>query len=418
MNTRSDERDEQKRLQALLEMVRQLGITCDLDKLLKMVVNYSMELLNAERATLFLYDKANQQLYTRIAEGTEGFRIPLNSGLAGAAAVQLKTINVPDAYQDERFNRQVDAQTGFRTRSILTCPVVDYDGGLVGVLQVLNKRSGPFDDQDIQLAEAFSAQAGVALQRAYLIEEFLEKQRLENALKIANEIQQELLPKRAPDFPGFDIACWNRPCDAIGGDYCDFLTIDSRRLMLTLGDVTGHGVGPALISCTARAMQRALMSVQPDVESVIARVNALMAAELAYNRFVTAFLGMLDNSTGRLSYFSAGQGPLLWLHADSDRVDSLSADGIPIGILDDWGAIQTQTLDLKPGDVFALLTDGFYEWTRSDGEMFGADRVIETIRKVINRSAADMLQAVKSAVEDFADTKQADDLTIIIIKRT
>jgi len=408
----------QKDTQALLEMARALGTTCELEQLLQMVIRYSMELLDAERATLFLYDRQTEELYSRIAEGTQEIRISVNTGLAGAAARTLEIVNVPDAYQDPRFNPDVDKNTGYRTRNLLSCPLTDYDGKLVGVLQILNKKQGVFSENDISLAAAFSAQAGVALQRASLIEEHIEKQRLEDSLRIAKEIQEGLLPSEAPEFPGFDIACWNRPCDATGGDYCDFLALDDDRLVITFGDVTGHGVGPALVSCATRAMIRALSSVNDDIENVMYRVNNLLTEDLPENRFVTVFLGLLDANTGQLHYCSAGQGPLLWLHADTNQTDTLGAGGIPMGIIPDFGPFPLEQITMQIGDLFALLTDGFYEWAREDGELFGVERVIEVMQVNRNRSATDILFAVKEAVEAFADTKQADDLTAIIIKKS
>jgi len=405
------------RTQALLEMSRALGSTCQLDDLLNMVVRYSMELLNAERATLFLYDKEHHELYSRIAEGAKGLRIPADAGLAGAAAVTLKVINVPDAYADERFNRKVDEQTGYHTRSILSCPLTDYEGQLVGVLQVLNKREGTFHEDDISLAEALSAQAGVALQRAHLLEEYLEKKRLEDSLRIAQEIQEKLLPRQAPHWEGFDIACWNRPCDATGGDFCDFLPLDHERLLITLGDVSGHGIGPALISCATRAMLRALSSVEKNIERVVQRVNYLTKEDLPDNRFVTAFTGILHNKKGQLHYCSAGQGPLVWLHARNNKVDILGAGAIPIGIIDDLGDLEPQVISFGDGDIFALLTDGFYEWSREDGELFGVERAIEVIRLNQQRTAGQILAAIKTAVEKFSESKQKDDLTAIIIKK-
>jgi len=402
---------------ALLEMARTLGSTCDLDKLLGMVVKYSMELLDAERATLFLYDKEHKELYSRIAEGTGEFRISVDTGLAGAAARSLEIINVDDVYKDDRFNPEVDKQTGYRTRNILSCPLTDYDGQLVGVLQVLNKRQGAFSEHDIGLAEALSAQAGVALQRAHLIEEYLEKQHLEHSLEIAHEVQQKLFPSEDPHLAGFDIAVWNRPCDATGGDCCDFLRLDDERLVLTLGDVSGHGVGPALVSGAARAMLRAMNSFDDDIAGVLGKVNDLITADLADNRFVTVFSGVLNGATGELKYCSAGQGPLLWLHAADNKVDTLGATGIPIGIMSGAQYELAPAVKMQTGDIFALLTDGFYEWANSNSELFGIERVIDVIKAHQAKSAKDILPAIIDAVEAFADSKQTDDLTAILIKK-
>ena len=405
-----------RHIQALLDMALALGATSDLDTLLQMVVDYSMELLDADRATLFLYDATTKELYSRIAEGTGELRISVNTGIAGAAARDLEIINIPDAYQDDRFNREVDKQTGYRTRSILAFPLTDNDNDLVGVLQVLNKQHGVFDKGDLALAQAFAAQAGVALQRAHLVDQYIQKQRLDHAMAIAREIQQELLPRKSPPLPGFDIACWNRPCDATGGDYCDFLALPGPRLMVSFGDVTGHGVGPALVSCATRAMLRALTTVQDNVEDVIGRVNNLLENDLPTGRFVTTFLALLHPS-GEIFYCSAGQGPLLWLHAATGEVDILGAAGIPAGIMAD-ADIPQQTINLATGDVFALLTDGFYEWANSDNELFGIPRVVELLRENTDMSAETLLHTIRMAVEAFGDTKQADDLTAIIIKKT
>jgi len=409
-NTRKD-------TQALLDMARALGTTCDLDTLLKMVVEYSMDLLNAERATLFLYDQVRQELYSRIAEGTGEFRIPLHTGIAGAAARNLEIVNVPDAYADDRFNRGIDQKTGYRTRNILACPLTDYNGRLVGVLQVLNKRQGSFTSDDIALATALSAQAGVALQRAYLLNEFLEKQRLDQAMQIAHEIQEKLLPRVAPQIAGFDIACWNRPCDAIGGDFCDFVELGNNRLVVTFGDVSGHGVGPALISCATRAMLRALSSQGDPIDRVMQQVNQLITADIPGNRFITACTVLLDGNSGQLLYCSAGQGPLLWFQANSNSAEVLGADGIPVGIIEEMPPIPVQQLNLQKNDLFVLLTDGFYEWALKNGELFGINRIIEILRNNRQLSSGDILMAIRKGVETFADTHQGDDLTAIIIKK-
>ena len=402
----------------LLEMARALGATCDLDTLLPMVVSHSMALLGAERATLFLYDGARQELYTRVAAGVEGFRIPLSTGLAGAAARSLEVINAPDAYADARFNRSIDERTGYHTRGILSCPLIDYDGQLVGVLQVLNKRRGTFGAEDVALAEALGAQAGVALQRAHLLQEHLEKQRLEQSLAIAKDIQQKLLPREAPRLEHFDVACWHRACDAIGGDYCDFLRLRDGRMLVSFGDVSGHGVGPALVSCATRAMLRALASINDDIEGVMRTVNVLMTEDLPDNRFVTALIGVLDDERGELAYCSAGQAPLLWVHGADGAVDVLAADGIPVGILSDYERFPQQRIALAAGDLFVLLTDGFYEWADGEGRQFGIERVIEICRRERAGTASAVLEAIRAAVTSFGETKQADDLTAILIKRT
>ena len=157
-------------LRKVLKISRAMAAMVDLDSLLGLIIVRAMELLDAERATLFLYEEQTDELVSRIAAEEDEIRCPADRGLAGAAAKSGKTVNVADAYADERFNPEIDRQTGFHTRNILSVPLHDYEGSLVGVLQVLNKRRGAFDDYDITLAETLAAQAGVAVQRARLID--------------------------------------------------------------------------------------------------------------------------------------------------------------------------------------------------------------------------------------------------------
>ena len=195
-------------LSGVLDVALKLGATSELEPLLELIASQARNVLDAERASVFQYDSKSNELFTRVATGTDQeIRISADgSSIAGAAASTNQIVNIPDAYGDSRFDREIDRQTGFRTRSILSVPLNDNEGRLVGVLQMLNKRDGQFDAYDQQLGAAFSAQAGVALQRAQLLEGYAQKQQMEQALEIARTIQQQLLPPENPRIPGFDVA--------------------------------------------------------------------------------------------------------------------------------------------------------------------------------------------------------------------
>src|SRR5262249_9828472 len=152
------------------------------------------------------------------AQGSGTIRIGANQGIAGAAFQSQQTINIPDAYADPRFNPEIDRTTGYRTRCVLTVPLAGFDGQVVGVLQVLNKVDGVFGPYDEQLALVLAAQVGVVLQRSRLLDHYVQKKQLENALSLARAIQQNLMPRRPPRVPGYDLAGWCRPAEATGGD--------------------------------------------------------------------------------------------------------------------------------------------------------------------------------------------------------
>src|SRR3954469_12331984 len=169
--------DEARRLAdlcTLLEVSRRLSASTELEPLLAAVERGCREVLDCERATIFLYDKETHELYSRLATGIEAgtpigpqrsIRFNADRGIAGEALRTRTVLNIPDAYADARFNPEVDRQTGYTTRNLLTCPLLGVDGAAVGVLQVLNKRGGHFGPWDEELIQTFGAQAGVALQR-------------------------------------------------------------------------------------------------------------------------------------------------------------------------------------------------------------------------------------------------------------
>ncbi len=198
-------------LLTVLEIARRLAATADLQPLLEAIQQSALHALDCERASVFLYDPRTDELCSQVATAEGEIRFPARSGLAGAVFHSGATLNVPDAAADPRFNPEIDRRTGFRTVSILTSPLRSWDNTVVGVLQALNKRGGPFDCWDEVVIGLLSAQAGVAVQRQRLLEAFAEKQQYERDLDLARQIQQDLLPREAPVVAGFDVAGWNRP---------------------------------------------------------------------------------------------------------------------------------------------------------------------------------------------------------------
>ena len=404
-------------LRQVLDISRAMVATEELDSLLGLIVERSMQLLDAERATVFLYDAQSNELTSRVAVGADAIRMPADRGISGATIQSSATINVPDAYADSRFNPEIDRSTGFRTRNILSVPLHDYQGRLVGVLQVLNRRSGPFGDYEIHLAESLAAQAGVALQRAKLIEHFLEKQQMERDMGIARDIQRNLLPKESPEIPGFEIAGLSDPADETGGDTYDFMRLADGRWTVAVADATGHGIGPALVVATMRAMLRAVSLQTCDVPSVLRTVNDLLNQDLGDGRFVTCFFGVLDPKGSSLTYASAGHGPILLYDRSKDSFAEGCGTGLPLGIMEGMDYCGALTRLFSPGDFAVVTTDGFFEATNAAGEQFGIEHIMEQLRRDRELPADKMISNLHAAVMEFAGgCPQADDLTAIVIK--
>ncbi|MCZ6652307.1 MAG: PP2C family protein-serine/threonine phosphatase [Planctomycetota bacterium] len=405
-------------LMRLIDVSRQLGATVELEPLLKSIEEAALQVLDCERVSVFLYDPNTRELFSKVATGVEDIRFPANTGIAGEAAQTRKTIHVPDAYSDPRFNPEVDKATGFKTRNMLTLSMVGYDGHLVGVLQLLNKRLDCFTTDDERLAEMLSALAGVAIQRQFLMQEYAEKQKLERDLDLAREIQRGYLPQENPRVPGFEIAGWNKPADQTGGDAFDFIPTDDGRLGLLIADATGHGVGPALMVAECRALLRGLASITVDLTQIMAKANEVLVEDLQEGRFVTVCLAFLNSETSTISHLSAGHAPLIHYVAADDHFVELPAATLPLGITENLPTGLAPDIVLDPGDLFILITDGFFEWIRAGGEQFGMKRLYDVIRSNRQSPCSEIIERLHRAVVEFGQgAPQEDDLTAIIVKR-
>lgn len=410
-------------LERILEVTRAIGATVDVDDLLGRIAAATTAVLDCERATVFLVDRDRGELSSRVATGIAGspireIRFPVGRGIAGEVADTGRGVNIADPYADPRFNPEFDRQSGFRTTSLLTLPLVGHDGGIVGVIQALNKRGGPFTRRDESLLATLSAQAGVAVARQGLLEAAAVQQRMRRDLEVAREIQQGLLPKLPPALEGWDVAGWSRPADETGGDCYDWLLLPDGRLMVVIGDATGHGIGPALVSAEARALLRGTATQTQDLPSIVPHVNDLLCEDLRDGTFVTAFIGFLDPSTGVLEYASAGHGPILSFSAGSASIAEHATHGTPLGMFPEMAYKPPSRITLLPGDMLLLFTDGFFEWAGPDGTQFGQDRLAAVVGRDRDLPAAGIIRAVYDEAVAFArGTRQADDCTAVIVKR-
>ncbi len=402
----------------VLDVTRQMCSPISLDALLEHVVEAALEVLEADRATVFLYDPKTDELCSKVATGEKEIRFPAGVGIAGESAQHRQVINVPDCYADDRFNPDIDKKTGYRTRCLLTIPMIGHDDKLVGVLQVLNKRQGVFEADDEQVATALAAQCAVALQRAMLIEEHVIKQKLERDLALARDIQMRVLPAKLPTAEGYDLAGWSTPADATGGDIYDAAPLDDCRVALLMGDATGHGIGPALSVTQVRAMFRMALRLRAELDAIFSQVNDQLVDDLPGNRFVTAFIGVLDPATHELTYHAGGQGPLLHYHAATGECEWIEASTVPMGIMPALDLDRPAPMKLEPGDVVGLISDGIYEYQNEAGEQFGNQGVAKVITEHQGEPAGQLIQALRYAVAAFSgEAPQLDDMTIVFVKR-
>jgi phosphoserine phosphatase RsbU/P len=404
-------------LQAILDVTKALAAPFDLATMLGEVVAAAKQVLRAERGSVWLYDEPRGELVLEVATGIAPVRVPWQSGLVGTCARSRAIINVPDCYADPRFDSSVDKASGYHTRCMLTLPLVDHRDALVGVMQVLNKRDGVFDAGDEALATALAAQCAVALSRVRMTEALIEGERMRQALEMAREVQMSTLPATMPAIPGYEIASTFRPAELTGGDTFDVAALGDR-LLLVLGDATGHGIAPALSVTQMQAMLRMAFRLGADLDTAFMQVNNRMVETLAEDRFVTAFIGLLDPATHVVRFHSGGQGPILRYRAATRDFETFKPTSFPLGAMTLKAPRSPIVLDMAPGDVLVLVTDGILEQENASGEAFGEKRLTEIIAMNAERPAVEILACVDAALAAFAgQAPQADDITAVLLKR-
>jgi serine phosphatase RsbU (regulator of sigma subunit) len=242
--------------------------------------------------------------------------------------------------------------------------------------------------------------------------------RVQHDLQTARDIQQALLPQTPPEIPGIAVAGWNKPADDTGGDFYDWVTLPDGRLIVILGDVTGHGIGPALLASACRAYARSGFAAHAELLPALTQINASIARDLDPTRFVT-FAGVAYMpGVGELQVLSAGHGPILLYTAATDSFQEIDSQGVPLGILPELVSGPPITIQLQVGDIFLLITDGFVEFENPAQEEFGKKRLEATVRKSRALPPDQIIKALYEAVLAFSNgTRQADDLTAIFIKR-
>lgn len=233
----------------------------------------------------------------------------------------------------------------------------------------------------------------------------------------AREIQQRLFPKVAPELPGFELAGTSQPAADAGGDYFDFLPMSGGSMGVVVADVSGHGIGPALLMAEARAYLRPLSRRHPQPAAILNEADRLLREDLGAERYITLCFIRFDPATRQLCFANAGHPAAHVLSASGEVKATLKRTGRALGKLGDVQITDGPTLQLESGDLVLLLTDGIDEAMRSDGECFGTDRALEVIRQNRTRPLAELVQLLCQAARDFtAPEPQNDDLTVVLIR--
>jgi len=402
--------------QLLLELSTQISSSLEMNRLLEQILDLVFQVVRYDAAGIYLVDKRTQWILRQTLRGydperDEAVRLKVGKGLIGWCVKTGQGVIVSDVTTDPRYMNARD-----QTRSEMVAPI-RIGSEVIGAFNLESDEQDAYEAEDMELLTAFASQAAVAIERTRLHEEVLEKRRLEEEVTIGQRIQRTFLPERNPELPNFDIAGANYSSELVGGDYYDFIRIADQQMGIVVGDVSGKGIAAALIMASFRASLIAEIRNNYAIRTIMTKVNRLLWESVEADRFVTALYGVLDITARRFTYVNAGHNPGFLYRVAADRFDSLDATGPLLGTLQTV-SFKERTVEIAPGDVLVLYTDGVTEAMNGSQEFFGEERLQEVVRRRKAEPAALVVRGIWDAVREFRQGDQDDDLTIVVLKGT
>ncbi len=387
-----------------------------LDELVERILRLAVEAVAAERGAVLLRSQGDErELEIRSFLGFESDgEVRISQTIVDDALHRKKAILTLDAQADERFDEALSLQLE-GVRSLICVPLWN-NREVTGLIYLDHRVTGhSFSARDLRLVGLIANMAAVKIENVYLLEEQIEKRRMEEQLAVGAKIQRRLLPAHSPRLEGYDIHGANRSCFEVGGDYFDFIPLTEGKLAVVIADVAGKGVGAALLMTALQASLRALILTSPAPATLVAQLNRVLLENTPDNRFATLFYGELDTRRHVLEYVSGGHNPALLLAGDDVR--ELMPTGPIVGLVS-RATYTSQEVSLAPGSTLLLYTDGITELMAPTLEEFGVERLLSVLREHPEGPASDLLSAIGDSMTAFSEGERFDDdSTAVVVRR-
>lgn len=386
--------------------------------LFRTIVDQVMELMGPSRVALALLAPNGQDFEIVQYGGSGSGDLVISRTLLQEVVRDRKVISYTDIGANDVLAKaaSIVAQSIY---SALCAPLIVGDS-VLGVLYLdyrLSTRA--ITSEDALLAAQIARVAAIKLESTRLRVAALEKERLDETLRLAQAIQMRMLPQEMPPLTPestFDIAASIRPAKTVGGDFYDFHLTKDARLYFCIGDVSGKGVPAALMMAVSRALFRSLILRGESPAEIMAAVNRQLCDETDAAMFVTAWCGVLDLHTGEVRFSNAGHNPPMLISADGTVRELVTRPGLVLGYLPPYKYVE-ESVVLGTGDVFFLYTDGISEATNLSDELFSVDRLKAVLEANARETAAAIAEATLAGVEGFVgEAPQSDDLTLLCFR--
>jgi len=419
------------KLDQLLAATALLHSQLPLDEVLGMMLDHAISVMDADRGVLLEADDRGA-LHVRLARRSGGLRLPPESLAPSQTAIQLalrkrEAVITEDLAQAEMDLQAAQSIVAQRLRAVVVIPLYAFShaktaesivslqqGQFLGVLYLDSRRPAAFSKLDRQLLDAFTDQAASILDNARLVARERERQRLEQEINIARDIQQALLPRNFRDYPHLSVTGCNFPCLSVGGDYFDVFPLTDNRTAFLIADVSGKGLGAALLT---QLLQGALsgMTLGTDPARLFNHLNRFLCDHAEVGRYATMFFGILDERGG-LEYINAGHPSPILIRQNGSAEEAFTEGSFPVGLVPE-AEYCAAAVKLEPGDTLVLFSDGVTEAMDPNEDFFGIPRLVQLLTGHNDTPLDEMQKMLLEAVENFSrGASQADDLTLLLVR--
>ncbi len=409
---------DQTNVQALLTTTTEIFGERKIESVLERVLTRVLETTEGERAILLLYEDGKLRVRMgRDRDGADlGLNPPLSRTVTRATAVEGRPLMDRVTSEGEVLQLS-NSIMHMRLRQVMCVPL-RARGRTLGVLYVDStaKAHDPAPT-DLMLLNAQAGLIAMAIENNRLLDQAIENSAVREQLDVARRIQARLLPSKPAQMCGLDMAGLSEPCENIGGDYFDYFSLDDEMVGLTVGDVSGHGVGSALIMADVRAHLRSLLGMRGSLHGLYGMLNHSLCADLDGSMFVSLFVGVFDRKERRLSYHNAGHNPPFVYRPGTGEFFELPPNAPALGIVDELSAGMSPAVLLKKDDILVCYTDGVTEARSPEGELFGEARLKETVEVAQDGDANHIVDAVRYRLrEHLGGAAPRDDVTLLVAR--
>ena len=419
------------KLKRLLEATSLLHSQLPLDVVLGHMLDHAVSVTDADRG-LLLESDATGTLKVKLARRSGGLRLPPESLTPSQTAIKLaltqqSPVITEDLAQGDIHLQDAQSVVAQRLRAVVVIPLYGMTrantqesmvnvkrGDFLGVLYLDSRRPAAFSKLDRQILDALAADAASILDNARLVARERERQRLEQEINIARDIQQNLLPRNFGAYPHLSVVGCNFPCFSVGGDYFDVFPLGENRTAFLIADVSGKGLGAALLTSMLQGVISG-MTLGTDPALLFNHLNRFLCNHAEVGRYATMFFGILDEQ-GALDYINAGHPSPILIRRNGNADEAFTEGSFPVGLVPE-AEYCTARVKLEPGDTLVLFSDGVTEAMDPQEDLFGVPRLVKLLTGHNETPLDELQKLVLEGVENFArGTSQADDLTLLLVR--